>query len=86
MVRTQLFLSEEIHARLRLLAQQQGRTVSDLARDALERAYGVTTADELVRTVRAIEGLWKDRKDLGSTRAYVRRLRKSTRLQRKRLD
>lgn len=86
MVRTQLFLTEAIHARLRLLAKQQGRTVSDLARDALERVYGVTTADEQVRTLRAIEGLWRGRKDLGSTRGYVRRLRRSTRPGRKKAD
>jgi predicted DNA-binding protein len=79
MVRTQLFLSEAIHTRLRLLAKKQGRTVSELAREALERVYGSTTADERERTLRAIEGLWQGRSDLGSTNAYVRNLRKTTR-------
>ena len=79
MVRTQLFLSESIHARLRLLARKQGRTVSDLAREALERAYGDPMTDERQRTLRAIEGLWQGRSDLGSTSAFVRSLRRSTR-------
>ena len=79
MVRTQLFLSEAIHTRLRLLAKKQGRTVSDLAREALERVYGNPTTDERERTLRAIEGLWQGRSELGSTNAYVRSLRKSTR-------
>lgn len=78
MVRTQLFLSEAIHARLRLLARKQGRTVSDLAREALERIYGDPERDERERTLRAIEGLWRGRRDLGSTHAYVRRLRRDT--------
>ncbi len=80
MVRTQLFLSEAIHARLRLLARKQGRTVSDLAREALERVYG--NPDEEERTLLAITGLWRGRKDLGSTNAYVRRLRRDTRRRR----
>jgi hypothetical protein len=78
MVRTQLFLDETMHARLRALALKQGRTVSDLVRDALARAYGASTADDEIRTLRAIAGLWHDRKDLGSTSEYVRRLRKDT--------
>lgn len=79
MVRTQLFLSETMHARLRRLAQQQGRTVSDLAREALERTFGDRVTDERERTLQAIEGLWRDRSDLGSTSAYVRNLRRGTR-------
>jgi predicted DNA-binding protein len=79
MIRTQLFLSETMHTRLRLLAQEQGRTVSDLAREALERTYGDRVTDERERTLQAIEGLWRDRGDLGSTSAYVRSLRRSTR-------
>jgi hypothetical protein len=78
-VRTQLYLDEAIHRRLRGLARRQGRTVSDLVREALVRTYGRPDADEQERTLRAIEGLWRDRTDLGSTAAYVRRLRRDTR-------
>lgn len=84
MVRTQLFLTEAIHARLRTLAKQQGRTVSDLAREALERVYGDPHVGEAERTLLAITGLWRDRRDLGSTDAYVRRLRRGTGLRRRR--
>lgn len=82
MVRTQLFLSEVMHALLRLLARKQGRTVSDLARDALERVYGDAGAEDRERTLRAIEGLWQGRDDLGSSNAYVRSLRRGTRRKR----
>jgi plasmid stability protein len=79
MVRTQLYLDEQIHARLRSIARKQGRTVSDLVRDLLMRALGGGSADERMTTLRAIEGLWRDRKDIGHTDAYVRRLRRDTR-------
>jgi hypothetical protein len=77
MVRTQLYLDETIHRRLRDLARQQGRTISELVREALLRAYGAGV-DEREATLRAIEGLWRDRTDLGDTRGYVRRLRRDT--------
>jgi len=78
MVRTQLYLDEKTHRRLRELARKQGRTVSELVRDALLRAYGGHTPDERLATLRAIEGLWRDRPDIGDSTAYVRRLRRDT--------
>ena len=82
MVRTQLFLGEALHARIRTLARMQGRTVSALVRETLERAFGAAGQDERARTLQAIVGLWRDRKDIGSTNAYVRRLRKGTKRRR----
>jgi hypothetical protein len=77
MVRTQLYLDEAIHARLRDLARKQKRTVSDLVREALLRAYGAGGPDERLQTLKAIRGLWQDRDDIKS-REYVRRLRNDT--------
>ena len=79
MVRTQLYLDDGVHARLTALARKQGRTLSEIVRDALAQVYGSGALDERIATLRAIEGLWKDRADLGSTAAYVRRLRRDTR-------
>ncbi len=79
MVRTQLYLDDRVHARLTRLARQQGRTLSELVRDALTRVYGSGGNDERLRTLRAIEGLWRKRDDLGDTDTYVRRLRRGTR-------
>jgi hypothetical protein len=76
MIWTQLFLDESMHLRLRTMARRQGRTVSELVREALERAFGTGSIEELERTRGAAFGIWRDRKDLGSTRAYLRRLRK----------
>ena len=79
MVRTQLYLDEAIHARLRDLARKQKRTISELVREALLRAYGAGSPDERLDTLKAIRGLWQDREDMTSSRAYVRRLRSDTR-------
>jgi len=83
MVRTQLYLDEAVHARLRTLSRQQGRTVSELVRDALIRTYGTTDVEARRSAVMAILGLWKNRDDIGATRGYVRRLRRDTRRERR---
>ncbi len=83
MIRTQLYLDEAIHRRLRELAEKQGRTVSDLVREALARVYAPAEEGLRVSTLEGIEGLWRDRDDLGPTGAYVRRLRRDTRRNRK---
>jgi hypothetical protein len=83
MVRTQLYLDEPIHARLRHLSRAQGRTISELVRDALVRAYGTTDADARRSAVMAVLGLWKDRNDVRDAREYVRRLRRGTRRKRR---
>jgi hypothetical protein len=83
MVRTQLYLDEAIHARLRDLSRAQGRTISELVREAVVRAYGTADAEARRLAVMAILGLWKDRDDIGDAREYVRRLRRGTRRKRR---
>ena len=84
MIRTQLYLDDDIHAHLRDLARRQGRTVSDLVREALKRVYGPADRDERKTTLEGIGGLWRDRDDLGDTAEYVRDLRRDTRRRRHR--
>lgn len=79
MVRTQLYLDEDMHARLRALAQKQGRTLSDLVREAVARVYVPSDVDDRLATLEAVQGIWKDRDDISDSREYVRRLRKDTR-------
>jgi hypothetical protein len=79
MVRTQLYLDDEVHQLLRRLAERQGRTISDLLREALVRAYGRSGVDHRLATLDTITSLWLDRDDLDPTGAYVRRLRRDTR-------
>ena len=82
MKRTQLYLDDAIHARITMLARRRGRSLSDLVREALARAYGADREDERKNSLKAIEGLWKNRRDLSGTGAYVRRLRRDTRSKR----
>jgi hypothetical protein len=82
-VRTQLYLDEAIHARLRDLSRQQGRTISELVREALVRTYGTTDAASRRAVVMSVVGLWKGRDDIGGTREYVRRQRRGTRRRRR---
>jgi hypothetical protein len=86
MIRTQLYLDEDLHGRLRQVARDQGRTISELVRDALHRVYGGGEQERRSRTLRAIEGLWKDRDDLDDGDGYVRRLRRDTRRSPKRRE
>jgi predicted transcriptional regulator len=79
MVRTQLYLDDDVHRRLRALAEQQGRTVSDLVREAIARACGTGDSDQRTSTLEGITALWRDRRDIGDTASYVRRLRRDTR-------
>jgi len=78
MIRTQLYLDDDVHQRLRALAEKQGRTVSDLVREAVARAYGTEDVDERIKTLEGITSLWRDRRDLVATHVYVRRLRRDT--------
>ncbi len=60
------------------MARKQGRTISELVREALVRTYGGRAPDERVATLRAIEGPWRGRKDIDDSSAFVRRLRRDT--------
>ena len=79
MFRTQLYLDDDMHRRLRVLAAQQGRSVSDLIREAVARAFGSGDIDQRLNTLEGITSLWSDRRDLGDTGSYVRRLRRPSR-------
>jgi hypothetical protein len=74
-IRTQLYLDERLHARLKDISKKQGKTISELVREALVRLYGSAALSEELRTLDAVAGLWKDRADIGDTREYIRRLR-----------
>ena len=79
MKRTEIYLDDALHARLTALARRQGRSLSELVREALAEAYGADRDDERRSSLKAIAGLWKGRGDLPATREYVRRLRRDTR-------
>ncbi|HTS70674.1 MAG TPA: ribbon-helix-helix protein, CopG family [Terriglobia bacterium] len=81
MRRTQLYLDDELWGTLRIHSEQAGTSVSDLVRQAVREKYlsGPACRQEAMR---AFAGLWKDRSGLPDSQAYVRALRKGSRLKR----
>jgi predicted transcriptional regulator len=81
MRRTQLYLDDDLWQALHSRARQEDTTISELVRQAVrERYLGSLAARKTA--MQAVVGLWKDRSDIGDTRAYVRGLRRGTRLKR----
>ncbi len=82
MKRTQLYLDDEIARILSTVSRQTGQTVSELVRECIREKFAGKESINKAELARQLGGLWKHRKDLGSTKQYVRRLRADTRRQR----
>ena len=81
MRRTQLYLEDDTWKVLQVLARQAHCSVSELARAAIRERY-LQGAAHRKAAMQAVVGLWSSRTDLPKTEAYVRRLRRDTRLER----
>jgi Ribbon-helix-helix protein, copG family len=81
MRRVQINLNEDTWETLRVKARQRQTTISDLVRSALQEKY-LLGGFKQKEAMMAAGGLWKGRKDLPDTQAYIRRLRKDRRLER----
>jgi hypothetical protein len=81
MKRTQLYLDEDIWTALHIQSRQRRTSISELVRVAVRDRYGASPTNRR-QAMKAIVGIWKDRKDLSDASAYVRRLRKGKRLKR----
>lgn len=78
MVRTQLYLDDDLHEHLKLLAHKQGRTVSGLVREAVARVYPHVWVEDRLETLRAVEGIWRDHERVGDAHECVTRMRADT--------
>ena len=78
---TRLYLNEDIWWALQIRSRQQGKSISELVREAVDEKYGSSRARRR-EAMQALVGIWKDREDLLDSTAYVRRLRKGKRLRR----
>lgn len=81
MRRTQLYLDDELWGTLRIRSKQAGTTVSHLVRQAVREKYCAGPASR-EKAMQDFAGIWKDRTDLADSEAYVRALRKGSRLKR----
>jgi hypothetical protein len=78
--RTQLYLEEDLWKALHVQAQETGVSVSEVVRRALRERY-LGGAAKRQEAMRAVVGMWSDRRDLEDTEAYVRSLRRGKRLE-----
>jgi hypothetical protein len=81
MKRTQLYLDDDIWNALHIQARQGGTTISELVRRAVRDRYG-NSPENRRRAMQGWVGIWQGRNDVSDSEAYVRRLRKGTRLRR----
>jgi predicted transcriptional regulator len=83
MRRTQIYLDDQQRRKLDRVARRTRRTVSDLIREAIDARYAATPHEDFIEGLRTDAfGVWRDRRDLGTTEAYVRRLRGGSRIDR----
>jgi hypothetical protein len=75
MRRTQVYLDENIWKMLHRRARGQGTSVSELVRRAVSEKYGSQLTNRK-QAMQALIGLRKNRRDLPSTKKYIRFLRK----------
>jgi len=79
MKRTQLYLTKNMWKVLHVRSRQQGTTISELVRQAVQEKYGSSPAGRM-EAMKGLVGLRAGRKDLPETESYVRQLRKGKRL------
>jgi hypothetical protein len=74
--RTQITLTDEQYARLRLESVSTGASLSELIRQAVDQKLARPTIEERKAALEESFGVWKDRTDIPeSTAEYVRQLR-----------
>ncbi len=83
MKRTQLYIDNDLWEVLRLRSEEARTSVSDLVRQAVREKYAASPLHRR-EAMKAFVGIWKDRSDLRSSEAYVRRLRQGSRPKRAR--
>ena len=81
MKRTQLYLEDDLWAALHVRSRQSGLSISELVRQAIrDRYFGRQVKRR--EAMEGVVGIRRDQSDVEDTDAYVRRLRKGTRLKR----
>lgn len=76
-----MYLDDDLWNALHAQARREKTTVSDLVRRAARERY-LGGTEERAQAMQAIVGMWADRSDLPDTDVYVRKLRRSDRLNR----
>lgn len=77
-----MYIEEDIFRSLRRISRERSVSISELVREAIRKVYTQERPADAAFILKEAAGLWKDRKDIGSTEEYVRSKRKSTRSER----
>jgi hypothetical protein len=76
----QIYLDDKQVAQLRAAANTTARSVSEIIREAIdEKLARAGETDDFERALAGAAGIWARRADMGSTDAYVRKLRQDRR-------
>jgi hypothetical protein len=81
MKRTQLYIDDDLWSVLQIQARQADTSVSELVRRAVRDRYGNSPGNRR-RAMQDWVGIWRGRRDVSDSEAYVRRLRRGARLKR----
>ncbi len=81
MRRTQLYLDDQLWDALHVRARLTGTSISELVRSAVRERY-VGNLEERRNAMQGLVGLRKNRPEFEDPEAYVRGLRRSSRLER----
>jgi hypothetical protein len=74
MHRTQVLLEEHQYRRLKREAQNSGRSIGELVREAIDERYR-PDQERMWAALEASRGAWADRDDVGDGAEYVERIR-----------
>lgn len=64
MRRTQIYLTEEEREALRVLSEREGRPMSELIREAVDRYIARRSESTRKEALSKAQGMWRDRNDL----------------------
>ncbi len=81
MVRTQLYLDDDVADAIRLRSRETGLSISELVRQAIREKY-LAEPDRHKRAMQAFVDIWKNRREFADSDSYIRKLRKGHRLDR----
>ena len=64
MIRTQIYLTEQEKAALKVLSTESGKKQSELIREAIDSLIAKFSKTQRQAVLDRVAGMWKDRKDL----------------------
>lgn len=80
MKRIQIYLKNEQYNNLIIESKKTSKTMSELIREAVNNKFSITKKTGFNEVVDSTAGLWKDRRDIKSSKDYINNIRKDERI------